>query len=82
MTSSCCDVLYATLPSSPFDFIASADEEWIGFAQGSGIPVIKVNLKLFAGVCLELILHTTIGSFKLKRHKNTTHGTCAERTRG
>lgn len=51
--------------------------EWIGFAQGSGFPVIKVNLKLFAGVCLQLILPTTMGSVKLKHHKNITHGTCA-----
>lgn len=51
--------------------------EWIGFAQGLRFLMIKVDLKLFAGVCLQLILPATMGSVKLKHHKNITHGTAA-----
>lgn len=51
--------------------------ERIGFAQGSLFLLIKVDLKLFASVCLQLILPATTGSVKSKHHKNTTHGTAA-----
>lgn len=41
--------------------------------------MIKVDPKLFAGVCLQLILPASVGSVKLKYHKNITHGTAAHR---
>lgn len=49
--------------------------KWIGSAQGPWFLMIKVHLKLFAGVCLQLILLATVGSVKSKHHKNITHGT-------
>lgn len=72
MASSCCGVLYATLHSVLISL--HQQMEWIGFAQGSWFLMIKVDLKLFAGVNPQLILPATMGSVKLKHHKNITHG--------
>lgn len=65
-------------PSTPVHLILLHQQmEWIGFAQGSWFHMIKVNLKLFAGVCLQLILPASMGSVKSKHHKNTTRCTAA-----
>ncbi len=71
MTSSCCGVPHST----PVHLISLHQQmEWIGFAQGSWFSMIKVDLKLFSGVNPQLILPATMGSVKLKHHKNITHG--------
>lgn len=73
--SSCCGVLNA--PSTEVHLISLHQQiEWIGFAQGSCFLMIKVCLKLFAGVCLQLILPASMGSVKSKHHKNTAHQHC------
>lgn len=51
--------------------------EWIGFVQGSWFLMIKVNLKLFTGVCLLLILPATMGPVKFKHHTDITHDSTA-----